>query len=223
MRKFNIPVIIVILILLNWMCSRLENKDTETEPEPRLPTYEKIVEEKQLSDPFQEMTWGNIVFNVPDSMKLNESKGIHLILSETQSVENFEKQIQEQGRLQKRRIQISNIMVAELKGGGFQIDPITEPLQIINKWGINEWRWEITALKPGSRKLYLTMTAIITIDGQERPHTIKSLQETIEIHVTWQQRVSAFVGKNWQWLWTSILIPLIGWIWERIRKKSNEK
>lgn len=178
------------------------------------------IAKEQMNDLFKTMKRGNIVFNVPDSMKLNETRGIHLVLSATKTVSQLEQQIQEGGSLRNRSIRISRIMVANLKGAGFEINPITEPMQVVDMNADTEWRWEITAIQPGTRNLYLTMDAIITIDGKEKPHTIHSLSEEIMVHVSIQQHISAFVAKNWQWLWSAILVPLIGWLWERRKKQS---
>jgi hypothetical protein len=49
------------------------------------------------------------------------------------------------------------------------------------------------------------------------------LSEEIKIVVTWQQKVSVFVGENWKWLWTTILVPLLGWLWERRKNKADKK
>ena len=178
------------------------------------------IKDEMIDDIFKNMKWGNIVFNVPDSMKLYETRGIHLVLSAAKTVEQIEKKIQEQGDLRNRRIRISRIMVANLKGSGFEINSITESLQVVDMSEDTEWRWEVTSRQPGMRNLYLTMDAIVTIEGQDRPHTIHSLSEVIIVHVSLQQRISGFVANNWQWLWSAILVPFIGWLWERRKKKA---
>lgn len=166
--------------------------------------------------------YGTIVFNVPDTLELDQTVVIHLALSPTVPLQDIERHVTEEGALKNRRIRISKIMTADLKGTGFEIIPITESMQAINMEDITDWRWEVTAMKPGTRHLHLTVNTVVEIDGQERTRTIHSHSELITIHVSMQQRISGFVAGNWKWLWSAILVPLAGWVWEnRKRRKIN--
>jgi hypothetical protein len=37
------------------------------------------------------------------------------------------------------------------------------------------------------------------------------------VRVTFLSQLSSFVKDNWQWLWTAILIPVVGWVLARGR------
>ena len=174
--------------------------------------YEKYNETEHFDDLFTRMRWGKIVYNIPETMEIQETKGLHLLLSSKDLSINLEELIQENGSLKKKNIRISKIMLANLKGKGFRIDPITEATQIVDIDDVTEWRWEITALSPGLQKLYLCITAIIDINGNEKPHTIKTFSDVINVQVSLQYHMSNFMAKNWKWLWTAIVIPIIGWI-----------
>ncbi|MGP8329704.1 MAG: hypothetical protein ACT6FF_05255 [Methanosarcinaceae archaeon] len=187
-------------------------EDADAEPE---------ISEMDLADVFSVTTQGNIVFNVPDTMQLKETRSIQLLLSSTKTVQELEKAIESSGSLRHRKIKISKVMVANLKGTGFKVETITEPVQIVNLQGTTQWRWQVTALQPGARELFLTISAIVNINGQDRPHTIHSHAEIILIHVSWNQMISGFVSHNWQWLWTTILVPFAGWFLELRRKRKR--
>lgn len=176
-----------------------------------------------LKEVFPQFQMGNIVFNTPDTMKFGETRGIQLLLSPKLTFQELEKQLEKSGEVRRRRIRISQVMEANLTGRGFKIDPITVALQLVNPDGVTEWRWEVTSLEAGRHNLYLTMNAILEIDGKELPHTIQTLYEVIEVQVTWQQRVSGFVAEHWKWLWTAIVVPLVGWLWERRKQRTKEK
>jgi hypothetical protein len=179
-------------------------------------------EESALSDFFETMKWGNLAFGVPDSMELYQTKPVEMILSLTKSATELQGMMQKFDILKERKVRVSKIMAARLKGTGFKIEPLTEPLQFVDFQGETNWRWEITALQPGAQRLYLTLDAIINIDGRDLAHTVHSLDEEILIHVAWHQQVSRFVATNWQWLWTAVVVPVVGWIWQS-RKKSQAK
>jgi hypothetical protein len=190
-------------------------KYSEVEIEP-----EGVASEEDLFDQFKP---GKVVFNVPKTMELDEKRGIQLLLSLKETFPELKKKIEEAGEIQQQQIRVSQIMTASLKGSGFKIEVISPALQLINIEGTTEWRWEITAIEPGVQKLYLSMDAIFNHNGKDLPYTVETLSEEIEIIVTWQQKVSAFVGENWKWLWTTILVPFLGWIWERRKNKGDKK
>ncbi len=174
-------------------------------------------------DIFDQFKPGKVVFNVPQTMELNEKQGIQLLLSLKETFPELKKKIEEEGEIRQQQIRVSQIMTASLKGSGFKIEAISPALQLINLDGTTEWRWEITATTPGIQKLYLSMDAIFTLDGKDLPYTVQTLSEEIKIVVTWQQQVTAFVAENWKWLWTTILVPFLGWLWERRKNKGDKK
>jgi hypothetical protein len=192
---------------------------------PKDETGKTIVESEEsvLSGFFQSMKWGNLVFSAPDSMGLYQFKAVHAVLSLTKSGTQLQEMMKDAGVVKERKIRVSNIMAARLKGEGFRIEPLTETLQAVDFQGETQWQWQITALQPGAQKLYLAVDAIINIDGRDMPHTVHSLYEQIQIHVAWHQQVSRFVAANWQWLWTAVALPMIGWIWERRKKSSTRR
>ncbi len=165
----------------------------------------------------EDIKWGHAVFNTPPSMQLSDTKDIHLVLSKIHSVEMLNKMIKEEGKLQDRKLKISELMLAELKGHGFAINPIKESVQGVDPEGSADWTWQITALEPGVQKLYLSVYMIINQDGVDRPYSVLSLHEEIEVYVTWQQKTATFWGNNWKWLWIAIVAPFIGWIWEHYK------
>lgn len=222
-----LPCLLLILILL-MNCGGNQEPLAEQKkakekaiPEENISVPDELTPEDRLDDIFGKFRTGNLVFNVPDTMKLNSSQGIHLVLSVDRTVAALRKIIKEDGVLRERSVQVSQIMAADLKGPGFKVENINPALQVVNFSGETEWRWEITAIKPGVQRLYLTLNAIVNIDGQERPYTLMTHQEEINIYVTIRQKISGFVGENWEWLWSAVLVPFIGWLWEYKRKKRK--
>lgn len=203
-------------------------KEGASEPRPdELKKYSQVETAPEAAtsetDIFDQFKPGKVVFNVPKTMKLNEKQGIQLLLSLKETFPELQKKIEEEGEIRRQQIRVSQIMTASLKGSGFKIETISPALQVINVEGTTEWRWEITAIEPGVQKLYLSMDAIFTLEGKDRPYTVQTLSEEIEIFVSWQQKVTVFVAENWKWLWTTILVPFLGWLWERRKNKADKK
>lgn len=167
------------------------------------------------------MKFGSITFNAPTNINIEDSSQIHLVLSLADTVEKLKKYIVEEGEKIGSNIKVSDVMDAHLSGSMFRIEKITPERQAVSKRQKTEWKWEIHPTKEGKHKLHLTLTAILKIDGENTSRAIKSFEKVIEINVTTPQKIVLFFKSNWQWLWTVILVPVVGWLWKR--RKSNSQ
>lgn len=186
------------------------------DPTPRPRTVDEIRDD---------LTRGNIAFNKPGEMFLDESKEIQLRLSPTLPVEALKKLVTGPGEIQTREVSVSDEMEATLYGDNFTI---TNPTQrkLISQNGATEWDWDVTPTKAGRQKLHLTLNAIVTYKDSEKPLEIKTFHEFIEVNVTNTQRFYAFgtmIGSHLQWIVPSLLIPLALWLWNRRRKVSKSE
>ncbi len=162
---------------------------------------------------------GAIAFNTPESINIEDSPQIQLILSLTETVEQLKKSITEKGKKIGATIEVNERMEARLSGSMFEITAITSEIQAISKNQQTEWKWEVCPKKKGQHKLYLTLTAFLESERHTTPRTIKTFTITIEVNVTATQEIDSFFGNNWQWLWAAILVPVVGWLWKRGNKQ----
>ncbi len=167
------------------------------------------------------LEWGNIAFNTPQKIRLEEPTTIELVLSPTHSIEELQSSLESQGEIESAEIRISNQMAANLVGTGFKIEALRPQEQAISS-DKTQWKWEVTPTQDGSQSLELTLSAIINISGQERQLVIETFKKTIEIEVSVGQRVSTFVSGNWEWLWASILVPTAPFLWKLYQKKRGK-
>ena len=167
---------------------------------------------------------GNIAFNTPESMSLNEAKKVELLLSSSLSPENLKKEVEKQnveGSIQVEEIQISDQMEATLTGDGFQITEVLPARRAISKTGVTEWKWDVRALKEGKLRLHLTLNALVTVSGNPpQQHTIRTFDKEYVVVVGVKDTVISFARQHWQWLWTTVLLPVGAWLWKRKRKEA---
>lgn len=162
----------------------------------------------------------NIVFNTPRSMMLDETFHIRLLLNMDKDIEQLKQMINQKGEQQGENIRISDVMEARLSGSNFKITAIGSERQCISKKDGNSWNWDITPTEKGLQNLHLTMTAIINVNGKSQKYDIRTFDKVIDVKVvepTLNDRVRSFIGKNWQWLWATLLVPVAGWLWKRIK------
>lgn len=162
----------------------------------------------------------NIAFNAPPSINLTSSAQIQLLLSLEQSIEALRKTLTQAGDKEGAQIRISDRMEAHLIGQNFQIMAITPEEQAITSKGVTEWKWEVKPTILGRHSLHLTLTALFVVDGNSTRRAIRTFDKTIEVEVTWPQRISGFVFNNWQWLWGAGLAPLVVWLWKRRKSRG---
>jgi Divergent InlB B-repeat domain len=159
----------------------------------------------------QRLPWANIAFNAPTTLTLGESVVVELLLSAEQPIGRLEKEITALGKRKGARIRASDRMEARLTGLGFEIEAVTPETQGVAGEGVTQWKWEVKPTETGAQRLHLTLSAIIQVRGNDSPRTVRTFEQTLVVDVTWRARLSKFVGDNWQWLWTAILIPIVGW------------
>jgi len=181
-------------------------------PNEDLNTVDRILEKMEL---------GNIAFNAPESMNLHDTVIVHLVLGLSKPIDELKRMIEEEGAKEGAQIRVANRMEARLSGPNFAITAITPEEQAISESEVTEWKWEVKPNTEGRQYLHLTLSALLRVDGEPTQKAIKTFDKMIAVEVTWSQKVSSFFKKNWQWLWAAVLVPLVGWLWKRRRKKQD--
>lgn len=166
-----------------------------------------------------------VAFNKPKSMRLGDTVPVQLRLSRSSAADALKKGITGPGSVEVAEILVSRLVVARLAGAGFDVKAGvgSDRPQAVKADGVNYWEWDVTALAPGKHELHLTVSSIVRVEGTEAEDQILSLDEPIDIEVTWSQRVSGFLGSNWQWLWTVVVIPAGGYLITKRRKGSDAR
>ena len=213
----SILALIAAAVLTATGCAKQDESYTAEPP----PTDEQM----RLEETLRNLPWGNIAFNAPETMKLGERHTIELILSLQKSVDELSTQVKEEGVVESDSIKVSNRMLANLTGFGFEIKAVESEEQAIRAQEDTRWRWDVMPTAEGAQDLHLTLTALVEVDGQDSRIAIRTFDKTITVRVTAMQRATMFVTANWQWLWAAILIPIFGIVmqwWKKSRKRTRE-
>ena len=163
-----------------------------------------------LDDVLEDLELVNVAFNAPRTMHLNDPVVIQLLLSGGQTIEQLQEELTALGEQEGDEIRASDAMEAQLTGAGFDIAPVTPAVQLVSNEAVTEWKWEVEPTKTGQRRLHLTLSALIDLDGKDRTYTVRTFERTLDVNVTFGERLETFVSDNWQWLWTALLIPIVG-------------
>ncbi|MBN1427991.1 MAG: hypothetical protein JXB07_06370 [Anaerolineae bacterium] len=168
---------------------------------------------------------GNIAYNAPSSMTLDETIEIQMLLSPSLSSGELEQQIVESGEVISALIEITPQMKAVLKSANpeaFLIEALhDEPAQIVGGSEPTEWKWFVTARKGGTQELILIVYRLVEYEGTEYWRQVKSYESDIQVTVTFSQRLSQF---DWKWVIglviTAMTIPAL---WGLLDRRNKNK
>lgn len=114
-------------------------------------------------------------------------------------------------------IRVFGQMSAELRADTewFTIVPLSTTTQDIDSLSYTEWEWSVTPKKSGQSPLKLV------IKIKELNKDIVVFNKTIGIKSNVGQGVESFFSKYWQWLMTTIIIPIFIYFWNKKKKNSR--
>jgi len=165
----------------------------------------------------EKMKMANIAFNTPESMNIEKTAVIHLILGIQKSMATLKDMIMSKGEKAGARIRVYSRMKASLTGQNFKIMAIIPEEQAISGYETTEWKWDIKPQKVGDQSLHLTLSAQINVEGESTSRTIRTFDRVIKIKVTAAQQIKTFFKNNWQWLWMVMFAPLGTLLWKKRR------
>ena len=120
----------------------------------------------------------------------------------------------------KSGVKFSEYMIAHLRGSGFSVQPLTEEIQAVSLTGPTTWQWEVTSGMFGTRTLSFTLSCYLLVNNNEKPHECYSYHLKMKVAV----KPWPFLRQYWQWIVTTILLPLVGWSWAFYKQsKTPEK
>lgn len=185
------------------------------------------VPQSKIDSLLARLEFGNIVFNMPPAMVLNKVESISLLLSKKHTVQELQEKIREEavaGDIEDSRIKVHDKMQAIITGDGFQITAVTADTLPISQQEVTEWKWDVRPLRSGKLRLHVVLNAVVDLDDGTGPHPfpIRTFNKEYVVDVPWRDRsFFSFISNNWQWLWTTLIIPVAAWVWSRKRKKNK--
>ena len=171
-----------------------------------------------VDDALSKLEFANIAFNAPASINLEDSARIQLLLALATSIDDLKKQIDAGGDLRGARIKVADRMQAHLTGANFDISAITPEDQAISGRDSTQWQWDVKPKSDGVQHLHLTLSALIEVDGQSTPRSIRTFDSDIRVVVPVRHELLSFFKDNWQWLWATLLVPFGAWLWGKWKK-----
>ena len=148
---------------------------------------------------------------------------IYILFNET--ISELQKQLDSTQIIGAAPVQIAPRMKASLvtDGTSLKIVPKAEPIQAMSFKDDTVWSWRVSGQKPGRHWIHLELAILVKIDGVDTYRTIKSNQQYVVVWSPVWKLIPRVWADNWQWLATTIVLPVIffTWKWARQRRESR--
>jgi hypothetical protein len=161
-----------------------------------------------------QLHFGHLAYNAPSHLAKGQTQLIALSVSPTSSIRQLKATIVASGRKIGARARLAPVMQAALTGLGFRIDPPGPQEQPVAPGLITTWQWQVTPTQTGTLTLALSLKAVVYQQGRRVRYTVRTFDETWNVEVSWRSRLSGFIGTNWKWFVTAIIIPLVVWLYK---------
>jgi len=160
----------------------------------------------------------SMAYNVPkDPINIDETFEIQLILDLSKTVEEIAKDITVPGTVISNDIKVSKVISARLVAPTFIITTDIPEQQALAGAEPTIWKWTLKPTIEGKQTIRLAIDAIVIVDGGKAERHIKTFEQTITVDINKPQLITRWLKEYGQWLWTSMLLPLIIWLWRKYR------
>ena len=170
---------------------------------------------------------GWIAYSVPEEMKVQKNYSVKVRITKKNGQSKAELILGNDDAINNpdypsiamiEDVKVSGEMLAELRGDSdeFKIVSLSTPTQNIDEESYTEWEWVVTPLKRGQSPLKL----VVKIKDFNKDIVV--FNRSVEIKSNVPVVVEGFFEKYWQWIMTTIIIPIFIYFWNRKKKKTKK-
>jgi hypothetical protein len=118
---------------------------------------------------------------------------------------------------------ISRVMSVKLSGETFVVKPFTAETQAMGD-GPTEWLFDVQGQESGKHDLVLAIARIVPVGEMgKQPRTFPPETRSITVTINPAWSTKQFLNAYWQWVATSIAIPLLLWGIAVVRQREKKR
>lgn len=177
-------------------------------------------------EPVSNFSYGKIAYSFPDTMFYDKTEVITLRITRNESESTLiETMIVKDRTVTVDSIRVSSAMTAELidlspDKSCFLIKEISTAEQSVEEKGFTEWQWSVKPIKSGHNPVKLIIKIRTNQDGVQSFKDIPVFNKVIFIKAQPISFLKDFWLKYWQWLFSTLIIPVFVYFYKK--KKSNK-
>jgi hypothetical protein len=178
----------------------------------------KVIVQKTILNTNKESQLGQIIYKVPDTMKVFKNYEVIVRISKSQN--NIEITENIQGKIYTKSIQTTSTMEVKLvdpTGKNFIIGLTNSEVQLVDS-SYTEWRFDVKPIKSGLNKLNLVVSII-------KDSSVKQvvLSDDILVKSNPPAQIQNAWSENWKWIFEKMIIPLAVWLFGIIIGRWSKK
>jgi len=166
-------------------------------------------------------TQGNVVYKIPKDMTVRTTYQVIVRISKStlNIYENLNGEVKTSSIPITETMEVKLIDVSPSDRKMFDIIADNSAVQLVeNGEEVTQWSWNITPIRSGKSKLKVVVSII---KGGTTKETVYVDDVSVKADVT--KTVPLFIGNYWQWLFSTLLLPLFYWLYAKRKKKKAEK
>lgn len=209
--------------------SSMDNKSEKVEaskPKPELSILPSTTDDNDIK---KELPYsvGRMVYSVPDTMKVGHLYDITLRITKYENdsvlIEGIDKNNKVKSKIVLNNIRVGSVMTALLidLDSNFIIKSTSTSEQNIEDFGYTEWNWIVKPTKVGENRLRLLIKVRVFTEDGEYLKDIPVYDQKIKVQSNIQWTLKNWSSKYWQWLMSTIIIPIFIYFWRKRGKDSN--
>jgi hypothetical protein len=167
----------------------------------------------------EQLSKANLAFVMPGEANVKSKIRAQLLISFDLLAEDLARELRIEGEEFTGEVLVSRVVLAKLTAPAFTVDPITPERQAVSQTATTEWLWHLTPTATGTHEVFLTITAFVYVDEDNFVERhIRTFEKVIIVEVEPQQVLLDWLAQYWQWLFTTLLIPLFLYLRKRYKK-----
>jgi hypothetical protein len=164
---------------------------------------------------------GSAAFSAPTTAPLKQTFAVYLRVAPEKLatlMANLKEEVPQPSTVVGRPdVRLAPRMWARVSGYGFDIDPKDAVFQAVSKVEPTTWVWQVTPTVAGDHSLLFELDGELEIGGKETPRRFYSAVQPVHIPIN----VVDVLSDKWEWIASTLVIPLLLWIWRSLQARRN--
>jgi hypothetical protein len=174
---------------------------------------------KFVSETPKEITMGKLIYDIPNTMKLRRTYIVKIRINRDTTQINITQNINTKRQSDIKTtssMQVELVDPSPVDNKKFDIVKNNSDVQMVETDDYTEWSFSVTPIRSGTSNLNVVVSII---KGDLKKQMVYSDSVTVKTDTV--VVVKNFWGEHWQWLFTTILIPVFVWLWNKKTSHLN--